>query len=386
MRSFIANSRNALGTVNTFFGAVMFLLATLSAAADAAETKRVLMLYSFGPESSWNQYAKNIRAELEQQSRWPLEISDYSIVTARSSDEDSPFVEYLRALHAKWPFDLVVCLGAPAVVFVQRHRQELLANTPMVFTAFEQRRIQYSTLTANDTVVALAHSFPAIFDDILRVLPDTKTVAVVNGNSPNENFWVEQIRKDASRFADRLTFKWYNELSFEDILKDAAALPPHSAIFWHLMNVDAAGRTHERDSRELKRLYAVADAPIFSHTDTSFGDGIVGGPMHSVSELSRLAASVAIRILGGEKAGGIKTPASGFATPKFDWREMQRWGISESSLMPGSEIYFHELTVWEQYRAAILMIAAVMVLQAALIFWLLHDRAQRRRSELKRMS
>jgi hypothetical protein len=178
VRSFIAKSRNALGTVNTFFGVVMFLLATLSAAADAAETKQVLMLYSFGPESSWNQYAKNIRAELEQQSRWPLEISDYSIVTARSSDEDSPFVEYLRALHAKWPFDLIVCLGAPAVVFVQRHRQELFANTPMVFTALEQRRIQYSTLTANDTVVALAHSFPAIFANILRVLPDTKTVAV----------------------------------------------------------------------------------------------------------------------------------------------------------------------------------------------------------------
>ena len=105
-------------------------------------------------------------------------------MTARSSDDnpEAPFVEYLRALHAKRPVDLIVSLGAPAVAFVQRYRQQLFTSTPMVFTAVEQRRVQYSILTPNDTVVAVAHSFPAVFENILRVLPDTKTVAVVNGD------------------------------------------------------------------------------------------------------------------------------------------------------------------------------------------------------------
>jgi hypothetical protein len=100
--------------------------------------------------------------------------------------------------------------------------------------------------------------------------------------------------------------------------------------------------------------------------------------MHSVSEGSRLTASVAIRILGGEKAGDIKVPATGFATPKFDWREMQRWGISESRLMPGSEIYFREPTMWEQYRAQFLTVCSVILLQAAVIAWLLYERRHRR--------
>jgi hypothetical protein len=360
-------------------GFAIFLLATLGAAA--AETKRVLMLHSFGRDvKPWSEYASNIRAELDQQSQWPLEISDHSLMTARSSDEntEAPFVEYLRALHAERPLDLIICLGAPAVSFVQRHRQTLFATTPMVFAAVEQRRVRYSTLTANDTVVALAHSFHAVFENILRVLPDTKTVVVVNGNSPNEKFWSVEIGKEVRRFADRITFKWYNELSFEDILKDAAALSPQSAIFWNLMNVDAAGVAHTGD-KALKRLHAVANAPIFSFNDTSFGSGIVGGPMHSVSEGSRLAASVAIRILGGERAGDIKIAASGFAPPKFDWREMQRWGISERRLMPGSEIYFREPPVWEQYRAQSLTVCAVILLQSALISWLLYERWRRRR-------
>jgi hypothetical protein len=178
-------------------GATMFLLATLGAAT--AEPKQVLMLHSFGRDfKPWSEYARTIRAELDRQSPWPLEITEHSLMSARSSDEnpEAPFVEYLRALHAKRPLDLIVSLGAPAVAFVQRHRQRLFADTPMVFTAVEQRRVQYSNLTPNDTVVAVAHSFPAVFENILRVLPDTKTVAVVNGNSPNEKFWSEEIRRE----------------------------------------------------------------------------------------------------------------------------------------------------------------------------------------------
>jgi hypothetical protein len=62
--------------------------------------------------------------------------------------------------------------------------------------------------------------------------------------------------------------------------------------------------------------------------------------MHSVLESSRITAAVAIRILNGEKAGDIKTVPTGFAAPVFDWRQMQRWGISESNLPPGSTVYF----------------------------------------------
>ena len=362
-------------------GATILLLVTLGTAA--AESKRVMMLHSFGRDSKpWSDYAKNIRGELDRQSPWPLDITEHPLLAARSSEEnpEAAFAEYLRALYTERPLDLIVSFGAPAVAFVQRYRKQLFATTPMVFTAVEQRRVQYSILTPNDTVVAVAHSFPAIFENILRVLPDTTTVAVVSGNSPNERFWAEEMRREGRRFGDRISFVWYNDLPFEEVLKRAAELPPNSAIYWHLVNVDAAGVVQDND-RALRRLYAVANAPIFSYHDTFFGLGIVGGPMHSLVEGSRGTAAVAIRILSGEKASDIKIPATGFATPKFDWREMQRWGISERRLPPGSEIHFRNPTAWDQYRAQILLVCAVVLVQSALIAWLIYTRRKRRRSE-----
>src|SRR5262245_7710709 len=184
-----------------------------SPAAMAAEPKQVMLLHSFGRDfKPWSDYAKTIRSELDRQSPWPLDITEHSLVTARSPDENPevPFVEYLRALSAKRPPDLIVSIGAPAAAFVQRHRQQLCATTPMVLTAVELRRVQYSRLSANDAVVAVRINYLAAVENILQVLPDTKDVIVVVGTSPIEKFWKEAIAKEAEPLANRI------KLSFTD--------------------------------------------------------------------------------------------------------------------------------------------------------------------------
>jgi signal transduction histidine kinase len=366
-------------------GIIIFLVTSLGCPAGfAAEPKRVMLLHSFGLDfKPWSEYAKAIRAELVRQSPWPLDIVENSLVTALSSDEDpeAPFVEYLRALFAKRPLDLIVSIGAPAAAFVQRNRQRLFSATPMVFTAVDQRRVQYSSLTANDAVVALRINYLSAFENILQVLPDTKDVIVVVGTSPIEKFWKEAIGKEVEPLTNRIKLSWTDELSFDALLKQASALPRHTAIFWELMIVDAAGVVHE-GGVPLTRLHAVATAPIFSYDESFFGNAIVGGPLLLAADTGQQTAAAAVRILNGEKPNEIRPPPVQFAGPVFDWREMQRWGISENSLPPGSKILFRNPTTWEQYRAYILAITAAILIQAGLIFWLLYEHWRRQRAEI----
>ena len=242
--------------------------------------------------------------------------------------------------------------------------------------------MDFDKLTEYDTVVAASNNDAVFFENILRVLPLTTTIAIVVGASPSETFWRNEVAKSTARFADRVQFRWYNELSFEDMLKDAANLPPHSAIFWIGLNVDAAGVAHEGNSA-FSRLYRVANAPIFFHDETFFGEGIVGGPMQIVAGQTKKAAEVALRILDGEKPGDIKPSFVELAAPMFDWRQMQRWGISESNLPPGSTIYFREPTVWERYSWQIALIVAVILVQAGLIAVLLREHRRRQFAEVQ---
>jgi signal transduction histidine kinase len=69
--------------------------------------------------------------------------------------------------------------------------------------------------------------------------------------------------------------------------------------------------------------------------------------------------------------------------PKYDWRQLQRWNISESRLPPGSEILFREPTVWERYSWQIASIVAVVLIQAGLIAIMLQEHRRRQFAEVQ---
>ena len=88
-----------------------------------------------------------------------------------------------------------------------------------------------------------------------------------------------------------------------------------------------------------------------------------------------------LRILGGESASQIPVATGNFTRPVFDWRQLKRWNISESKLPPGSEVRFRELTVWDQYRWQIILIAAALLIQTTLIVGLFYQYRYRRNAE-----
>jgi signal transduction histidine kinase len=355
---------------------VVLLLAMAGAALS--EPKRVLILHPIGRDFvPWNEYAKIFREELIRQSPEGIDLYETSLATARSGDaEEEPFANYLQALFAKRQPDLVVAISSPAIRFIQRHRQQLFPSVPAVFMGVDERRVQQGTLTKNDSLVVIANDFPLLAENILKVLPNTANIAVVIGNSPNEQYWLEQLRSDLKPFENRVAFTWFNELSFENMLQRAANLPPNTAIFFPLLTVDAAGVPHE-EGKAMARLRAVTNAPIFGYSDAFLGKGIVGGPLISISSVSGEAAGAAVRILRGEAPSDIKTSPIRYTTPRFDWNELQRWNINESRLPPGSEVYFRVPGVWEQYRTHITAAFAALLLQAAIISWLLIERRRR---------
>jgi signal transduction histidine kinase/ABC-type uncharacterized transport system substrate-binding protein len=357
------------------FSAIVLLLAMTQAAVS--EPKRVLLLHSFGANfAPWSENARVIREELRQQSKEPVDIFEASLATARFSDdkEEGPFVDYLSALFGQRHLDLVITIGSPAARFFQRYREGLFPSVSAVHTGLDQQRVP--TLTANDVAVAVANDVRSSVENILRLLPETTNIVIVVGNSPIEKYWTARIRSAAAPLEKRVSFAWFDGLTFDEMLKRAAALPPRSAILFGLLLVDAAGVPHEEETA-FARLHSVANAPMFAALDNFFGQGIVGGPMIISADVGRQAADVAMRILSGEAPASIKLPAIGPAPPKFDWRELQRWHINEDKLPAGSEIYFRVPGIWEQYWPQVTTGAAALLLQASVISWLLVERRRR---------
>ena len=355
----------------------------------AVQPKQILFLHPYGQNfEPWGAWSREIRRELNKQSPWPLNIQEYSVATALDGNDpaEPKFVDYLTALYAQRGPDLIVTLGAPAARFVQQHRTNLFPTTPMLLAAVDVTRVDRSILSQQDAVVGVRNDHVAYVENILRLLPETKTIAMIIGNSPAERFWVGDVQRELKPLIEKnkIELTFYNEQPFAEVLKTVANLPPHSAIFFQQMMVDATGAVYG-DKEPIKRVYEVANAPIFTLDMARVDDGveIVGGPMFSPVEGAVPTAAVAVRMLGGEKGGDIKVPPIEFSTPKYDWRQLQRWNISERRLPPGSEVLFREPTVWQRYSWQIALTIAVILAQAALISALLSAHRRRRLAEVQ---
>ena len=366
-----------------FWLLLLLLIGFAPAVCEAEQPQRVLLLHSFGPNfSPFNSFASTFRADLVGRSPRPIDIYEASLESARfaADQPNDPFVDYLTALVAARPPDLVVAIGGAAGRFAQTHRERLFPSTPMLFTALSDRLLKSDTLTQNDAVAAIQLDLPAAIENILRLRPQTTNVLLVVGNSPLEQFWRRESETLLQPFRNRVAFEWTQAMSFDQIVERAATLPPSWAILYGLMAVDAEGVPHEED-RAIIKLHDVASVPLFGLFANQLGKGIVGGPLVSVDDSASDAADLSLSMLAGGAPGDLTLPARGPGAPLFDDRELDRWGISESLLPPGSTMRFREPSLYEQYRWQVLGALALVMVESGLILALLENRRRLTRTK-----
>ena len=351
--------------------------------ASAAEPKRVLLVHSFASAAPpFTVESMAFETELVQKMGERVDLDEVSLDMARYADRDmqEAIVDYLQKRQAKWRPDLVVPIGAPASIFVANYRDRLFPETPILYASADRRLLPRGALEKNAAYIGQVYDIPGLLEDMLQIAPATKNIAVVVGATPLEHVWQEVLQKASEPLASRINFTYYGDLSFDQMLERVAKLPPDSYIFFLLLLRDASGVTHNADEA-LQRLHQVANAPINSIFNHQLGLGIVGGRLYPTELVGKEAADVAIRILHGEPASSFPPKLIHRLPPRYDWRALKRWNISEKLLPPGSTILFREPTVWQRYRTWIIAGLSVFLLQALLISGLVANLVKRHRAE-----
>jgi signal transduction histidine kinase len=351
--------------------------------ATGAEPKHVLLVHSFSSAAPpFTVESMAFETELVAKMGERVDLDEVSLDMARYADREmqEAIVDYLQKRHAKWQPDLVVPIGAPASIFVANYRDRLFAETPILYASADRRLLPPGALEKNAAYIGQVYEIPGMLEDMLQIAPATKNIAVVVGATPLEHVWQEVFQKATEPLANRINFTYYSDLSFDQMLQRAAKLPPDSYIFVLLLLRDATGVTHNADEA-LQRLHQVANAPINGIFDHQLGLGIVGGRLYQSERVGKEAADIAVRILRGEPASGIRPILLERLAPRYDSRELQRWKMHKKLLPKGSTILFRAPTLWEQHRTLILAVGTVCVLQALLISVLLVNLLKRHRAE-----
>ncbi|MCY1035375.1 ATP-binding protein [Corallococcus sp. BB11-1] len=210
----------------------------------------------------------------------------------------------------------------------------------------------------------------------LRLLPDTRHVALIVGSSQRELAAWSFLSREVRAAAPGRDFINLTNLTLEQLRQRVRTLPEDTVVIIVGYMQDAAGRSLiTRDVTHL--LHTEGSPPLFSVHKTMLGSGIVGGMLLDYELLGQKVARRALRLLEGERASDLPPGDLKANVAAFDERELKRWSIPESRLPAGSRVMFHEPGLWERYRWQMTSILAAGLMKGALIIVLLLERRRR---------
>ena len=297
----------------------------------------------------------------------------------RGKDHEALLQRYLKEKYQGVPIGVVVAAGAATLELVLRWRSELWPEVPVVFAMVDE--IDFGRLrlpdgvTGNIVKVPLADSIKAA----RTLVPDLQTVAFVgdawDGLTVYRNWKGEiPIATSGLKVIDLVG------QTMAEVRKQVVHLPDRSAIIYSAMFSDGQG-TYYPPATAVGLVAEKANRPIVVAAETFLAPGGTGGFVILPGRMGEEAARLVLRILHGEPASSMAPAMSDAVKPVFNWLQMQRWGVRDSDLPSGSEIRFREPGQWEKYRWQTLAVAAVLLIQAGLIWVLLHERHMRADAE-----
>jgi signal transduction histidine kinase len=297
------------------------------------------------------------------------------------SRQETILQSYLREKYRDERIGLVVAVGSFSLELVNRWRSELWPGIPVVVTAIDETTAAELKLDGNTTGLSMRRSIRSMVEAARILVPDLQGIAVLGGVLERDAYRQHYL-SDLAAASGELKVTNLTGLPLAEQLKPAAALPPDTAILYTAFFIDNLG-TRYSSADALAEIAKVANRPIVIDVEALIGVGATGGFVLDNVAYGEQAASLVQRALDGEAAGSIPVAASEFTRPVFDWRQLQRWDVSESRLPKGSDIRYRELPLWQRYPRELAILSAAVLVQALMIGWLVYEHRRRHYAEIR---
>jgi PAS domain S-box-containing protein len=288
----------------------------------------------------------------------------------------------LKLRYATQHVDILLCESVVVYGFLQQH-PDLWPDVPRVYFAVDA--VSHADLSErgfgpNSTVGTIRLEIPRTIDLAFQLQPNAPEVVLVAGVHEEDQVLVRDAQKHMSEHYPGRRLRSLDKLPYTEQLAELKKLPPDVIVVMLTIYRDSTGRAV--DSSAISREVAQAtSAPAYYHVAPGLADGFVGGVVLDWGEIGNQAAQLAARVLRGEPAGSIPLPPPIRGKPMVNWQQMERWGIPEGRIPPGTEVLFREPTLWHDYRWQVIGAVALVLLQGLLIAAMLVQRARRRRAE-----
>jgi len=356
----------------TLIALIFFLVGATSASSDSRETKRVLILYSL---EKGNVGQERIDAQLHaifsQNKTFDIKIyNEYlDLIRFPEAKQISHLTDFLHQKYVREKPDMVLTVLPPALDTLEQHGGVLFKEIPIVAACLPRDKaesIAGSPLRKRATGIIYVDNAYEIAQSALRLRPGTKRIAFVAGASPLDISFKMPILREIKRATEGMELIDLSGLTIGETLSRVHNLPPDTIVFNTSIFRDKEGRIFTPPDA-LRLVSDASNAPVFGFVETHMGKGIVGGRLSSLQWQIEKMAELTQRVLAGESPSAIPIVEEAGYRTVYDWKELKRWGIPESSLPKGSILINEKLNVFNHYKGYIIAGLLFLILQTVLL-------------------
>jgi len=373
----LARVRRILGAILV---TVMIATSTASAYAQPAqEAKRILMVYSHNPNAPGVVlFTGRLKAAVHEQYPTGLDFYDEYLDVDRFpySARSVQLTRYFEEKYQRFRPDAIVAEGAPALRFALDRLRGLFPDVPIVFGGAFEPIVDFSSLPAN--VIGRREQLPYAATYLLaRALePDAERVVVVGGASRNDSLLIAEARRQITPLLKGRQLTLYQDWSYAGLIDSLRHFRPRTLVLLSDFSRDQQGGKFIPGDL-VASLARVASVPLYGIARNWVGDGIVGGGVMDFGDDGTHTGRLLVQVI--RRAPNEPMPASEIATNPLvvDWRQLQRWDLSEDRLPLNTEVLFRPPSIWERYRGEILAVVGLVIVESLLIALLLVEQKRR---------
>jgi len=319
---------------------------------------------------------------------FPSRVSVYSenldLARFSNSGHRGELSQWFRQKYQGKEIDVVVSFGNTSTELAKQFREEFWPDARIIQVGGNLQDANFPEALPHTAFLEVTLDVAGTLAAARALMPRASRLVVVVGAKSAYAGMNEFIQSETTAAAARhgLTMELLAGLSFDETRRQLSLLPRDVIVLYGSISMDGKGRTFiPRDA--LADLSRTSGAPIFGLSETFMGYGMTGGAVLRMEELGREFGSMTAEAL---RAPAGKAPASrqsrAYAT-MFDWRELQKFGLSPQRLHTGTEIRFAPQSIWETHRNAMLAGSALLAAQSGLIIALIIQSRRRNMAEQK---
>lgn len=368
--------------MRTALWALVCALTVPSAQAQEAGKPQALvwMVASYHPDMPWSDaQIAGVRDQLEQQAPHTELRLDF-LDTKRIAPSETYYRQMEAVAMSKYgasPPNLILAADDDALDFALRMRRKHFPGTVVLFSGVSSSRR-----------AALQEEQPisGVFDDLdvadslqqmLRILPETRRVAVIHDQSRTSLAQVDSLRARTPATLGKARLEFLTELPADAVEERLRALSANDLVFALPFNRDSKGRilSHE----EAADLWALAsNAPVAVTRDVAMRPGVLGGFLVSGYGQGKTLGLLAAQVLRGTAIQNLPFADShGHAT--FDYRQMRRWHVDTNRLPEGATVLNRQVTTLDDLRPHLPVLSVLFgSLLVIIVLLLSKTRADRR--------